>query len=525
MTRIRHYTSAFLTVLVVLAVWSPPARAHTGFESSDPADGSVTNGPVETITLVFTGDAEPTGDGFRILDPDGTVREPTEASTTDGRTWVLRFDPPINGGSVGVRWMVKAPDAHPIDGAFSFSTPATPARPVDESIEVDAAPATTVPVGVPVDEPPAEIEQDTLPLDSQVVPPSTAPADEVVALEEFLDTGAGAGAAPGRLGAAGRFITLMGTLVGIGGLVFAATVMRGRPRDVRYVLVWVRRAGLVVVAGALIELTAQVATEAAGSWSAIWSPSAIGGVLASTFGVATGLRIVGGFALASGARLDTVVASDVAVPVAASWGSGSDRKGERRPREDLPVQPGDHSWMVGSGSTGAALGALAMLAAHLFDGHTVTKGNRLLTGAVDIVHVAGGAIWAGGVLMLAAVLWRRHRQGRDLRARQLGVRFSVVATVALVVVGLAGVILTVIVLDSPSELWVTDWGRVLIAKTIFVGSAAAAGGYNHKVLVPALDAAPDDADLAHRFRNVVTGEAAALVAVAVATAVLMGAAS
>ena len=140
MKLIRQMTAACLAMFLAFDVWASPAAAHTGFESSDPADGSVTSGPVGAITLVFTADAEPTGDGFQLLDPDGTVREPAEASTTDGRTWVLLFDPPISGGSVGVRWMVKAPDAHPIDGAFTFSTPATPAPPVEDPLAADAAP-------------------------------------------------------------------------------------------------------------------------------------------------------------------------------------------------------------------------------------------------------------------------------------------------------------------------------------------------------------------------------------------------
>lgn len=514
MKLLRHSAVACLTMLAALALWSLPAAAHTGFESSDPADGSVTEAPVDVITLVFTGDAEPTGDGFQVLDPDGLLREPTEATTEDERTWVLRFDPPIAGGEVGVRWLVKAPDAHPIDGAFSFTTPATLTTPSDASEGSSGA------------------EPD---------PGQAAPAtNESVALEEFLDTDDDTAATAGRIGAVGRAISLAGTLVGIGGAVFAATALRGRRRDVRHVLFWVRRAGVLVVAGAVVEFVAQIAIESAGSWSALWSPSAIGAVIASNVGIATALRIGGGITLAVGARLDTVAATDVADPVAAmremvsaGSGGGTDfldpetadaRRGSQHGNDPL-VSPGDHAWHFRRGSAGAAIGSAAILGAHLFDGHTVTKGNRLLTGFVDLVHVVGSAVWAGGVIMLAATLWLRHREGRDLRARQLAMRFSVVATVALVVVGLAGVILTIIVLDSPSELWTTEWGRVLIVKTVFVGVAAAAGGYNHKILIPLMDAAPDNAELSRRFRNVVTGEAAALVAVSIATAFLMGAAS
>lgn len=547
MKPIGHFIAGCVILLIGVLLWSPPVAAHTGFESSDPADGSVTSGPVDTITLVFSGDAEPTGDGFLILDADGAVREPAEASTVDGRTWILRFDPPVGGGSVGVRWMVRAPDAHPIDGAFSFSAPGTSASSAN-------APASDVAAlgrsglaggsGVSPDQmlegPAAQSTSDAPPVEGGSPPNAAALVNEVVVLEDFLNADDGAGPASGGLGASGRFVVLVGSLVGIGGLTFAATVMRGRRRDVRYVLVWVRRAGLVVVAGALMEFAAQVANEAAGSWTALWSPSAVGGVVASTFGVSTVLRVVGGIALAGGAQRDTIAASEVADPVVAmrklvSAGvvrgdAGSGRTdvahdGESHAIEDPLVRPGDHAWLAGRRSTGAALGVIAILAAYLFDGHTVTKGNRLVTAVVDIIHVAGSAIWAGGVLMLAVVLWHRHREGQNLRARQLALRFSVVATAALVVVGLAGVILTIIVLDRPSELWTTDWGRILIAKTTFVGIAAAAGGYNHKVLIPALDTAPNDAALSFQLRNIVTAEALALLTVAVATAFLMGAAS
>lgn len=550
----RLAASCLVALLVVVTMLVPSAAAHTGFESSDPADGTMLDGPVEVVTLVFTAEAEPTGAGFEILDPSGELRQPSEASTVDGRTWVLRFDPALSGGTVGVRWMVKAPDAHPIDGSFSFTTP--------EAVPVDSAgdAPTLESVAAPDEAPPAADTEEaaaaiaSTPLAEEATalkPPSDegtesnpalAAEDQAAALDEFLGEGSDDGRSAQRVGAVGRFVTLVGTLLGVGGLVFAATAMRGRRSEVRHVLFWVRRAGVIVVAGALIEFVAQIALESAAGWTSVSSPSAIGSVAWSTFGIATALRLGGGFALAVGPRLDTVVASDVADPVAAMRtlvSAGSTGVGHAvgllsepvHASDDRPVdpgsvdRPGDQAWRIGSGSIGAAVGAAAVTGAHLFDGHTVTKGNRLLTGIVDTIHVAGGAVWAGGVVMLVSVLWRRHNEGSDLRARQLAIRFSVVASVALVVVGVAGVLLTIIVLDSPSGLWATEWGRILIAKTAFVGVAAMAGGYNHKVLIPQLDAAPDDAWLAKRFHNVVTGEALALAAVVIATAFLMGAAS
>ena len=500
-----------LLAAIALVLAAAPASAHTGFESSDPMDGATVTTPVDTITLVFTGPAEPTGTGFEILDPTGQTRTATEASSDDGTTWVLRFAPALSGGVVGVRWMVKAPDAHPIDGSFSFTTPAAP-------ILTPGA-----------DEPEAGDGLSATPLPAVESEPASA------SLAEFLDTGGDSAAMPPRIGAGARMVTLIGTLVGVGALIFAAAVLRGDRRDVRYVLHWVRRAGILVVIGAGVEFAAQVAVEG-GGWSALWEPSSLTDVAVSSFGIAVVLRVVGGALLASGARLDIAHASEVPDPVVAikervgvGAGDSVDKRaasdGRRADAGEPYVHSGDHAWLLTVDSVGAAVGAVMVVAAHLFDGHTVTKGDRIWTAVADVVHVTGGAIWVGGVLMLTAVLWRRHRHRRELRALQLAVRFSVVATLALVAVGLAGVALTVIVLDSPSELWATEWGRTLIAKSLFVAAAAAAGGYNHRVLIPQLQDRPEDPVLAQRFRLIVTVEAAALVAVVVATALLMGAAS
>lgn len=541
MRPINRLLATTLLAAAVLAIGVSPAWAHTGFESSNPADGATVNEPVDAITLVFSGEAEPTGPGFEVLDAAGALREPTEATTSDGTTWVLRFEPALAGGVVGVRWMVKAPDAHPIDGSFSFTVAASLPAAAPGPDPADSV-NTSDPTGrAPADSADSANSSDTAggaTGNSEGATDTLQPGE--VDLDAFLDTGGDTTAVPQRLGAAARLVTLIGTLVGVGALVFAAAVLRGDHRDVRYVLRWVRRAGILVVIGASAEFVAQVVVEGGGDWTTAWSLSNVGSVLGSSFGVAVGLRILGGAALASEARLEIAQATEVVDPVAAikelvSVGAGPASAGPadhdaprhgRSPAEGDPyLHHGDQAWRPTVGSAGAALGALAVVVAHLFDGHTVTKGDRTWTALADVVHVAGGAIWAGGVFMLATILWRRHRQGRQLRALQLAIRFSVVATLALVAVGIAGLVLTVIVLDSPSELWATEWGRTLIAKTLFVGVAAAAGAYNHNVLIPQLQYSPDDPVLADRFRVIVTGEAIALVAVLAATALLMGAAS
>jgi putative copper export protein len=108
----------------------------------------------------------------------------------------------------------------------------------------------------------------------------------------------------------------------------------------------------------------------------------------------------------------------------------------------------------------------------------------------------------------------------------LAARFSTVATAALVVVSLAGIAMSVMILDEATQLWSTRWGGLLLAKVAIVGLAAAAGAYNHFRLVPQLAATADDDSpvgqtVVDRFRMLATAEGAVLVVVVALTALLV----
>ncbi|MEZ5298763.1 MAG: copper resistance protein CopC [Ilumatobacteraceae bacterium] len=117
----------------VLVFWPAAASAHTDFESSTPTDGETVDGPLSEVIVEFTNPAEPAGEGFELLDPSGVVRAPTSIDPTDGTAFVLTFDPALSDGTYGLRWQVRAGDAHPIDGSFSFTVvgaaPTTTTRP------------------------------------------------------------------------------------------------------------------------------------------------------------------------------------------------------------------------------------------------------------------------------------------------------------------------------------------------------------------------------------------------------------
>lgn len=497
----------------LLVLIASPALAHTGFESSSPADGDVVDQPVSQITLTFSGEASPVGDGFEVLDSDGIIRVPDTVTTTDSLTWTLRFDDPLTNGMVGVRWNVVAPDAHPIAGSFSFTVSAPATTTTTEGSTISEAPATstiTAATSTSTTVAPAVVE---------------ATVDETAGLEEFLLVESGTAQSASLVNRIGRVLSLLGVVGAVGGVVFAAFVLRGDRFDLRAVLSLIRVFGPVAMTGAIIEGAATTAA-LGGGWSGLSSGTALGDALWSPFGLAVGLRLIGGAAVAGGTTFETISTAEIDPTERRLAGVGATRPVSSVALRTVEGGPIDHDrsqvWAIRS-NPAAIVGVLLLVLSFLFDGHTVSEGPRWLHALVNPVHVAAAATWAGGVGMLAVVLVRRSRRSVPIRSRQLALRFSIVATVALVAVAAAGTVLAVMILDSVSDLWSTPWGRLLVAKLVLVAAAAAAGSYNHRVLVPELDRVPDAPELNRRFQTVVTFEAVVLLAVTVVTALLIGA--
>ena len=123
-------------------------------------------------------------------------------------------------------------------------------------------------------------------------------------------------------------------------------------------------------------------------------------------------------------------------------------------------------------------------------------------------------------MLLADLLWRRHRRGADV-FRPL-MRFSRMAATALVLAGAAGTVMAILVLNRFADLWSTPWGRLLLAKIALVAVAAAIGGHNRWVLIPAVERHGEPA-VHRRLRRAAVVEAIALLCVAVITAFLVAA--
>ena len=82
--------------------------------------------------------------------------------------------------------------------------------------------------------------------------------------------------------------------------------------------------------------------------------------------------------------------------------------------------------------------------------------------------------------------------------------------------------MAILVLNRFADLWSTSWGRLLLAKIALVAVAAAIGGHNRWVLIPAVEG-NGQSTVHQRLRRTVIVEAVVLLGVAVITAFLVAA--
>lgn len=532
--RLAASTFVVLATVAGLAVGGETVRAHTDFAGSTPSAGDVIADPVEVVTLSFTGAAEETGDGFVVLDASGQIRRPSSVSTPDDMVFTLTFDPPLTGGQIGVRWNVRAPDGHPIEGAFAFTVTAPPTTAPPTTAPPTSASAAAAPPTTPVETTtPATAAPSTTDPASAAMPDhdmSQMTPDEMASMQEFLAVESDR---PGQVQATlGRLASFLGVTLAIGGIAFLWAAFRGERAEIRTLAISIRILGGVVAVGAAVEYggVARIAGESLGD---AWSSSP---------GFAAALRLVAGVAVAVGLAT-TAVTGRPTVPARTlssalnttdidgpeltttaprtSAAAAGDPSMSRRDTSGEPMQ----RWVPQRSSTLALAGCCLMVVSFWFDGHTVSEGWRPLHAVSNSVHIVAGSIWMGGVVAMAAVMWTRRRRGVPSRALDLVVRFSTVAASALAAVIVAGSIMAVSILDSFGDLTGSEWGQLFLLKTGAAGLAMLAGGYNHVRLLPALEAAPDDPALRDRLRSVVTAEAIMLTFVVIVTAWLVTAAT
>jgi copper transport protein len=163
----------------------------------------------------------------------------------------------------------------------------------------------------------------------------------------------------------------------------------------------------------------------------------------------------------------------------------------------------------------ALVASLALVSGLSLSGHQATEANATpLSQVADWIHLVAASVWVGGVVALALLVWPLAPLLR--RAAFLGfARLAVLLVGAMV---LAGAYLALVRLPEATDLWQTQYGRVLLLKLAIVGVALTWGAVHHLVVRPRLEAG--------HGRNVhksLAGEAAVALIVLLSAAILTNA--
>lgn len=153
--------------------------------------------------------------------------------------------------------------------------------------------------------------------------------------------------------------------------------------------------------------------------------------------------------------------------------------------------------------------ALALLLAPTLAGHALDRSQpHWLSVPVDFAHIAGAAVWLGGLVCLVYLV-PRASSAPEVRAAVVG-RFSSAALVAVLVVAASGLGRALTELSAVSQLWATSYGRALIVKTAVFVPLLGLGWVNRTFLLRAFD----------RLRRSAAAEVIAIAGIVVAVAIL-----
>lgn len=419
---------------------------HTELEATFPAADSLFRGDVREIRLRFTTAVQLPLSSVRLLDGAGRALagpRPDTVPATGGAELRLGLEEPLPTGVYTVRWRTAGPDSHPIEGEYGF-TVERPAPVRDSAATGDVDPTAGEP---PAGDPTSQGEQ----------------GETVLVATQ----GGGAGAGPGIVGVAVRwlfFVSLAGML-GTTVFRFAVAPVLGSEAG------WGEAAAtasrrlfrLAVVAAALgvIALPLRFAVQAA----AFFGDEGVS--TSTTMGL-----LSGGWGAGWLLELAAIAVFIAGVLVA---------RASERPRR---------GWLLMLAASVAATVVPAL------SGHSRAVDPALLSLAtvVDALHVAAASTWLGGLAALvlvgvgAARLAGGSRPGAALP--RVVNAFSRVALAAVVLLLATGVVNAWLHLGSLDALWASGYGRTLAVKLALVAGAGALGFYNWRVVRPALEATP-----------------------------------
>ncbi|ARJ07752.1 copper resistance protein D [Cnuibacter physcomitrellae] len=111
-------------------------------------------------------------------------------------------------------------------------------------------------------------------------------------------------------------------------------------------------------------------------------------------------------------------------------------------------------------------------------GHAAGAGSHSAATTALWMHTAGAAVWVGGLAVTAYASTRT-----DVNRPALLQRYSTIALIGFIVVALSGVVSAALRLAEPSQLFTTDYGRLLLVKIIALLLLGAAGAAQRRWVI------------------------------------------
>ena len=216
-----------------------------------------------------------------------------------------------------------------------------------------------------------------------------------------------------------RFIAFLGTMILLG----AATLVRqGRYFPERSLVRLAQYSTIAIAIGSLGVLLLQGPIVTGRSWGAVFDGAVLSDVVATRLGIAILLRL-----------LLVVVWGGLLLFAASS---------------------SQRQW-----KSTAVVASVLLVATFSFSGHPSAAPNSLLFIPIDMAHFVSLSMWVGAIFALLAVSRAEH-------AQEYVQRFSRIATFAMPVAVVTGVIQGLHLVGGVSAITKSDYGRLLIVKTI-----------------------------------------------------------
>ena len=181
-------------------------------------------------------------------------------------------------------------------------------------------------------------------------------------------------------------------------------------------------------------------------------------------------------------------------------------------------------WWLGWGGL-----ALALLATTTFAGHASVAEPRGPALINDVIHLASGATWFTGIVMLAIVLpdaWISKDPVERLSVlAPVVVRFSRLALVSVTIVAITGTLNSFLHVGKLADMTSTSYGQTLSVKILLFLVILATGAVNHFIIRKRLENAltAREPTSAHRtFRRTIALELAVAVGLMALTGALVG---